>query len=255
MIEAAETVPSSTRSGKAITYEVCSAESLSGLSALKEFSKDGLGTVDLITAATAAHWFDMPRFWGEAAKILKPGGSVIIWCFGGYQCDPNTTPNAAKLQVFFKTFEEETLAPYELPGSRLCRELYLNLGMPWECIDHIEDGGSEQDLMRLLHEFDQKEFVRLELNRDGHVPSGESFFTGRTRADFQRIKATRGTSGPVTRWREANKTRLEKGEIEDVMDMMIRCTKEILAEVPEGKDRDHIEVGSAMVMLVVKKRK
>ena len=87
MIEAAKTVESVTTSGEPIIYEVCAAESLSNLSALVRFPKDGQGAVDLITAATAAHWFDMPRFWAEAAKILKPGGSVIIWCFGGYQCD------------------------------------------------------------------------------------------------------------------------------------------------------------------------
>ena len=87
MIEAARTVESVTKCGEPIIYEVCAAESLSNLSALERFPKDGQGAVDLITAATAAHWFDMPRFWGEAAKILKPGGSVIIWCFGGYQCD------------------------------------------------------------------------------------------------------------------------------------------------------------------------
>lgn len=26
-----------------------------------------------------AHWFDMPKFWAAAAKVLKPGGTVAIW--------------------------------------------------------------------------------------------------------------------------------------------------------------------------------
>ena len=47
----------------------------------------------------------------------------------------------------------------------------------------------------------------------------------------------------------------KKGEVEDVVDMLIRNIQEIMAEVPEGKDRDYIESGSAMVVLVVKKKK
>jgi SAM-dependent methyltransferase len=253
MIETAKTVPCSTKSGEPITYEVSAAEALSGLSALKKFSTDGSGSVDLITAATAAHWFDMPRFWGEAAKILKPGGSVIFWCHGGYNVDPNSTPNGTKLQEWFKKFEQETIAPYELPGNKIARELYLNLGMPWECLDRLD--GEDLGLKKLLDEFDEKEFVRLEFNKDGYVAPGETFFSGGIRVDFHRAKAMLGTASPITRWREANKEKVEKGELEDVIDHLIRRTKEIMEEVPEGKGRDWFDGGSALVVLVVKKRK
>ena len=40
-------------------------------------------SVDLITAANAAHWFDMSGFWPAAARVLKPGGSVALWTSGG----------------------------------------------------------------------------------------------------------------------------------------------------------------------------
>ncbi|KIW78368.1 hypothetical protein Z517_08203 [Fonsecaea pedrosoi CBS 271.37] len=255
MIETAKTVPSTTKSGEPITYEVCPAEALSTLSALKAFSgsTDGRECVDLITAATAAHWFDMPRFWGEAAKILKPGGSVIIWCSGGHRCDPNNTPNAEKLQEWFKVFEEEVLAPYEQPGNKLARELYINLGLPWECLDRID--GADQELKTLLKEFDETRFERIESDRDGRIASDGTAFSEYRKVDFATIKAMLGTASPITRWREAHKEKLEKGEVEDVMDMMIRKMKEILEEVPEGKGRDYIDGGSGMVILVVKKKK
>ncbi len=253
MIEVARTVPSSSKSGKPIRYEVCSAETLSDLSALKDHSSDDRACVDLITAATAAHWFEMPRFWGEAAKILKPGGSVIIWCFGGYNVDPNSTPNGAKLREFFKRFEEETIAPYELPGNRLTRELYINLGTPWQCLNRVAD--EQPALEGLLNKFDAEKFIRLEFNKDGDVPTGESFFAGRKRTNFQTMKAELGTASPITRWRAANKEKLEKGEIEDITEAMVRHAKQILEEVPEGKGRDWVEVGSALVVLVVKKKK
>lgn len=39
-------------------------------------------TVDLVTAAQAAHWFDMERFCQEARRVLKPDGMLAIWCYG-----------------------------------------------------------------------------------------------------------------------------------------------------------------------------
>lgn len=36
------------------------------------------GSVDLITAAQAFHWFDAEGFKAECRRILKPGGSIVI---------------------------------------------------------------------------------------------------------------------------------------------------------------------------------
>jgi SAM-dependent methyltransferase len=40
----------------------------------------GSASVDFVTAAQAAHWFDLPRARAEFARILRPGGwCVLIW--------------------------------------------------------------------------------------------------------------------------------------------------------------------------------
>uniref|UniRef100_A0A8C6WVM6 Si:ch211-93g23.2 n=1 Tax=Neogobius melanostomus TaxID=47308 RepID=A0A8C6WVM6_9GOBI len=51
-----------------ISYRQCPAEQL-------PFEN---GTVDLVTAMTAAHWFDRPRFLEEAYRVLKPGGCLTL---------------------------------------------------------------------------------------------------------------------------------------------------------------------------------
>lgn len=36
------------------------------------------GSVDLLTVATAVHWFDQPKFLAEAGRVLKPGGCMAL---------------------------------------------------------------------------------------------------------------------------------------------------------------------------------
>jgi len=42
----------------------------------------GDGSVDLVTVAQAAHWFDRPRFYAEVKRVLRPGGIVALWTYG-----------------------------------------------------------------------------------------------------------------------------------------------------------------------------
>jgi SAM-dependent methyltransferase len=36
-------------------------------------------TIDLITVATAIHWFNLSKFYEEARRTSKPGGTLAIW--------------------------------------------------------------------------------------------------------------------------------------------------------------------------------
>lgn len=38
----------------------------------------GSGEVDLVTAMTAAHWFDRQKFMVEADRVLRPGGCLAL---------------------------------------------------------------------------------------------------------------------------------------------------------------------------------
>jgi ubiquinone/menaquinone biosynthesis C-methylase UbiE len=40
-------------------------------------------SVDVITVATALHWFDLPRFYAEANRVLKTNGVLVVWSYWG----------------------------------------------------------------------------------------------------------------------------------------------------------------------------
>jgi len=54
-----------------IAYRVAEAES----SGLEDSS------VDLVTVASAVHWFDLRRFYAEVRRVVKPGGTVAVWTY------------------------------------------------------------------------------------------------------------------------------------------------------------------------------
>lgn len=62
-------------------------------------------TADLVVAAQAAHWFDLPAFWREVARIAKPGGLVALVSYGSITVSPALDP-------LLRRFHDETLRDY-----------------------------------------------------------------------------------------------------------------------------------------------
>lgn len=61
-----------------VTFAVASAEA----SGLPDAS------VDAITVAEAAHWFDLDAFYAEVRRVLRPGGLLAIWGYHRTRIDP-----------------------------------------------------------------------------------------------------------------------------------------------------------------------
>lgn len=56
-----------------VDFAVCDESSLE--------SKVAENSIDLLTAAEAAHYFSWPQFWDRAAFILKPGGTLALFSY------------------------------------------------------------------------------------------------------------------------------------------------------------------------------
>lgn len=81
-------------------------------------------SIDLVTVAQAAHWFDRPAFYGAARNVLRAGGLVAVWAYGLFEIAPELDP-------VIEHFYRSTVGPYWPPERRLIDERYATLDFPF----------------------------------------------------------------------------------------------------------------------------
>lgn len=86
-------------------------------------------SVDVITVATALHWFDIDLFWTEVGRIARPGGLFCAWTYHRAKVDEETDEYLMKPML-------EILKPYWSDGNRLSWRGYtkVELNMPFDTI-------------------------------------------------------------------------------------------------------------------------
>lgn len=85
-------------------------------------------SVDIITVAQAMHWFDLPAFYAEVQRVLKPQGVIAAWGYNRLLIDH------PELQKIIDYFYEETIGTY-WPAERVHVENdYLHLPFPFSRI-------------------------------------------------------------------------------------------------------------------------
>ncbi|EGC30491.1 hypothetical protein DICPUDRAFT_157783 [Dictyostelium purpureum] len=68
-------------------------------------------SVDLITVAQAAHWFNLPVFYDETKRLLKNDGSLIIWSYGLMNITNNDAAQKIHQNHYYKTIGNQYWAP------------------------------------------------------------------------------------------------------------------------------------------------
>lgn len=84
-------------------------------------------SVDVVTVAQSAHWFDWPAFCGEARRILKPGGLVAIWCYELFNVEP-------AIERLIADFSRDVVGPYWPRERRHVEEHYRDLPLPFPAV-------------------------------------------------------------------------------------------------------------------------
>ncbi len=102
-----------------VTYEVASAEELPVAD----------GTADLVTAAQAAHWFDLPAFYAQARRIAVPGAVIALVSYGVLRIGD------AGLQERFGRFYYDEIGPFWDPERHFVDEGYRTIDFPFEEVE------------------------------------------------------------------------------------------------------------------------
>ena len=82
-------------------------------------------SASLITAAQAAHWFDLPRFYSEARRIAAPGALLALVSYGVLSLEPT-------LDARFRQFYYDEIGPYWPPERKLVDDGYATLDFPFD---------------------------------------------------------------------------------------------------------------------------
>jgi trans-aconitate 3-methyltransferase len=119
-------------------------------------------------------------------------------------------------KILFR-LERDLLAPYELAGNRISRDMYDKLQLPWDVSTELADV------------FPREQFVRKEWDRDGVLSAqgpGRDFFGGGEFRSLDKFASGLSTASMVTRWRAAHPDLV--GTSEDVVEVTIRDLREAL---------------------------
>ncbi len=87
------------------------------------------GTVDLVTVATAIHWFDIPKFYEQVNRVLKPKGVLAVWSYAGCSISP-------ELDKILHRYAFELLDGYWPPETWMnWKDKYRSLPFPYPLIE------------------------------------------------------------------------------------------------------------------------
>lgn len=228
MVSTARALGGTTSTSEPIRFELSTAEDLG--TNLSQPIQDA--SVDLITAGNAAHWFDMPHFWSTAARVLKPGGSVILWTSGQTGIHPSV-PNSAAIQAEMDRIEEEYLQPFFVQGNWLTRNRYRDLPLPWT-------------LETPIAEFDETTSSR----NDWGIET--DFYAINPEVNMDLFEKITATGSPVTRWRQAHADTV--GTERDVLKIYRRAIERLLHEAGVEEGKEMVKGAAHGVVLVVKKK-
>lgn len=84
-------------------------------------------SLDLVTVAQAAHWFDWPAFVTETRRVLRPGGVLAVWCYGLARVTP-------EVDAVIDHLYHHIVGAWWPPERRLVEEDYAGLAMHGQAI-------------------------------------------------------------------------------------------------------------------------
>lgn len=84
----------------------------------------GDGEVDLVTVGQAMHWFDLPAFYAEVKRVLRPRGVLAAWTYQLNEIEP-------AVDALIRDFFDNVIGPYWPPERVHVEAGYQDLPFPF----------------------------------------------------------------------------------------------------------------------------
>jgi SAM-dependent methyltransferase len=101
-----------------VTYRVAPAER----------SRLPASSMSLVTVAQALHWFNIPAFFAEARRALKPGGLLAVWAYRLFESTPEVNGIVDHLY-------RGVVGPYWPPERQMIMDGYASVELPFERVE------------------------------------------------------------------------------------------------------------------------
>ncbi len=122
------------------------------------------GSVDLVAVAQALHWFDLPAFCSEAARVARPGAVLAAWCYGNCAVTPEFDRAYSRLYG-------DIVGPYWPPERIHVENGYRSLDLPFPAIPAREFAiEADWDLGELMDYFGTWSAVQYYRKAEGSDP-------------------------------------------------------------------------------------
>jgi SAM-dependent methyltransferase len=86
------------------------------------------GSVDLVTAAQAAHWFDLDAFYAEARRVARPAAALALVTYGVMRLE-------GPAEEVVRHYYWNVIGPYWPPERRHVEDGYRSLPFPFAAIE------------------------------------------------------------------------------------------------------------------------
>ncbi len=86
----------------------------------------GSRSMGMVTVAQALHWLELPEFYAEARRVLRPGGLLVAWTYGNQGVD------SGPVDEVLADFYGRVIGSYWPPERRWVETGYRSLHFPFE---------------------------------------------------------------------------------------------------------------------------
>ena len=83
-------------------------------------------SIGMVTVAQALHWLELPEFYAEARRVLRPGGLLVVWTYGNQRVDDGPVDDV------LADFYAREIGSYWAPERRWVETGYRTLRFPFE---------------------------------------------------------------------------------------------------------------------------